>query len=260
MVLSLDPAIQKAAYDALGDYQGSVIAMEPKTGRILAMVTSPSYDTNLLASHNSTQVLADYDTLTANALRPLDNRAIAGKLNPGLTFKLVVASAALASGKFTPESTFANPARYTLPGTSTEISNFDGGTCGEGDQVTLATALRLSCNIPMAQLAVALGDDAIRDEAEKYGFNSTFEMPLTTTASVYPTGLSDDKTALTGFGQGDVIATPLQMAMVAGGIANDGVVMNPAWSTGSSRPTSRCSRPPTTPISGVHFPPTSPPR
>lgn len=228
VVLSLDPAIQKVAYDALGDYQGAVIAMEPKTGRILAMVTSPSYDTNLLASHNSTQVLADYDTLTANALRPLDNRAIAGKLNPpGSTFKLVVASAALASGKFTPESTFANPARYTLPGTSTEISNFDGGTCGEGDQVTLATALRLSCNIPMAQLAVALGDDAIRDEAEKYGFNSTFETPLTTTASVYPTGLLDDKTALTGFGQGDVIATPLQMAMVAGGIANDGVVMNP---------------------------------
>ncbi len=228
VVLSLDPAIQKVAYDALGDYQGAVIAMEPTTGRILAMVTSPSYDTNLLASHNTTQVLADYDALTANALRPLDNRAIAGKLNPpGSTFKLVVASAALASGKFTPESTFANPARYTLPGTSTEISNFDGGTCGEGDQVTLATALRLSCNIPMAQLAVALGDDAIRDEAEKYGFNSTFETPLTTTASVYPSGLSDDKTALTGFGQGDVIATPLQMAMVAGGIANDGVVMNP---------------------------------
>lgn len=228
VVLSLDPAVQKVAYDALGDYQGAVVAMDPTTGRVLAMVTSPSYDTNLLASHDTTQVLADYDALTANALRPLDNRAIAGTLNPpGSTFKLVVASAALASGDFTPESTFANPARYTLPGTSTEISNFDGGTCGPGDQVSLATALRLSCNIPMAQLAVALGDDAIRAEAEKYGFNNSFDIPLTTTASVYPRALSDPETALSGFGQGDVIATPLQMAMVSAGIANEGIVMNP---------------------------------
>ncbi|MGO8608848.1 penicillin-binding transpeptidase domain-containing protein, partial [Rhizobium johnstonii] len=97
VVLSLDPAVQKVAYDALGDYQGAVVAMDPTTGRVLAMVTSPSYDTNLLASHDTTQVLADYDALTANALRPLDNRAIAGTLNPpGSTFKLVVASAALA--------------------------------------------------------------------------------------------------------------------------------------------------------------------
>ncbi|WP_292830746.1 penicillin-binding transpeptidase domain-containing protein [Microbacterium sp.] len=228
VILSLDPTLQRVAYDALGDYEGAVVAMDPKTGRILAMVTSPSYDTNVLASHDTTTVLADYDALVNNALAPLDNRAIAGKLNPpGSTFKLVVASAALASGNYTPESTFDNPARYTLPGTSTEISNFDGGTCGDGAQATLATALRLSCNIPMAQLAVALGDDAIRAEAEKYGFNTSFETPLVTTASVYPRALSDDKTALTGFGQGDVIATPLQMAMVAGGIANDGVVMNP---------------------------------
>ncbi len=229
VVLTLDPAIQKVAYDALGSYQGAVIAMEPSTGRILAMVTSPSFDTNTLAGHDADTVNATYDELLANALNPLWNRAIGGNLNPpGSTFKLVIASTALASGKFTPESTFPNPARYVLPGTSTSIRNFDGGTCGPGDQVTIATALRLSCNIPMAQLAVALGDEAIRAEAEKYGFNSTFEIPLETTASVYPKGsLKDDKTALTGFGQGDVIATPLQMAMVAAGIANDGVVMNP---------------------------------
>ena len=111
---------------------------------------------------------------------------------------------------------------------STTIRNFDGGTCGSGDQVTLATALRLSCNIPMAQLAVQLGDDAIRAEAEKYGFDTTFEIPLTTIASTYPAGpLTDDRTALTGFGQENVLASPLQMAMVAAGIANDGSVMNP---------------------------------
>jgi len=229
VVLSLDPEIQRVAFDALGDYEGAVVAIEPATGRILAMVTSPSYDTNTLAAHDTGAVNDAFDQLVADPLDPLDNRAIAGRLNPpGSTFKLVVASAALASGDFTPDSTFPNPASYTLPGTSTSISNFDGGACGPGEEVTLATALRLSCNIPMAELAVALGEDAIREEAEKYGFNSSFQLPLTSTASVYPTrSLSDDKTALTGFGQGDVIASPLQMAMVAAGIANEGVVMNP---------------------------------
>lgn len=229
VLLTLDPEIQKVAYDALGDYQGAVVALEPDTGRVLAMATSPSYDTNELAAHDAAAVNATYDELLSNAQNPLWNRAIGGNLNPpGSTFKLVMVSAALSSGKFTPDSKFKNPSSYVLPGTSTAIHNFDGGTCGPGEEVTIATALRLSCNIPMAQLAIALGDDAIREEAEKYGFDSSFDIPLTTTASVYPSGsLSDDKVALTGFGQGDVLATPLQMAMVAAGIANDGVVMTP---------------------------------
>ena len=228
VVLSLEPDIQKVAYDALGDLQGAVIAIEPKTGRILAMVTSPSYDTNLLASHDTGAVNAAYDELEADPKHPLYNRAIAGNLNPpASTFKLVVASAAFASGKWTPQSTLPNPIRYTLPGTNTQVQNSGGGNCGGAPTVTIADALRLSCNIPFAELAVELGDDAIREEAEKYGFNSSFSMPLVSEPSVYPRALSDDKTALTGFGQGDVRATPLQMAMVSAGIANGGVVMNP---------------------------------
>lgn len=229
VLLTLDPAIQRAAYEALGDYEGAVVAIEPKTGRILAMVTSPSYDTNTLAVHDADAVNATYDDLVASATNPLWNRAIGSSLNPpGSTFKLVVASAALASGQFTPDSTFQNPSSYVLPGTSQTIHNFDGGACGPGDTVTLATALRLSCNIPMAQLAIALGDDAIRAEAKKYGFGTAFEIPLTTDASVYPAGpLDDAQTGLTGFGQQNVQATPLQMALVAAGIANKGIVMNP---------------------------------
>ncbi|MFT4210407.1 MAG: penicillin-binding transpeptidase domain-containing protein [Microbacterium sp.] len=228
VVLSLDADVQQAAYDALGDLQGAVIAIEPSTGRILAMVTSPSYDTNLLASHDTVAVNQTYDELVSAAVNPLYNRAIAGNLNPpGSTFKLVVVSTALASGEYTPESTLPNLSSYTLPGTSTSIQNFGGGTCGSGDTVTIADALRLSCNIPMAELAAELGDDAIRAEAEKYGFNSSFSTPLESTASSYPTGLDDAQTALTGFGQGQVTATPLQMAMVSAGIANGGVVMNP---------------------------------
>lgn len=228
VALSLDANVQRAAYDALGGLQGAVVAIEPSTGRILAMATSPSYDTNLLASHDSTAANSAYNVLNTDAANPLFNRAIAGNLNPpGSTFKLVVASAALASGSYTPTSTLPNLASYTLPGTSTAINNAGGGTCGSGADVTIAEALRLSCNIPMAQLAVKLGDTAIRQEAEKYGFNASFTLPLVSTPSTYPRGLSADRTALTGFGQGDVRATPLQMAMVSAGIANGGVVMNP---------------------------------
>ncbi|GAA1466981.1 peptidoglycan D,D-transpeptidase FtsI family protein [Microbacterium thalassium] len=228
VVLSLDTAVQRAAYEALEGLQGAVIAIEPSTGRVLAMATSPSYDTNVLASHDSAAVNASYDELLANANDPLYNRAIAGDLNPpGSTFKLVTASAALASGEYTPESTLPNPATYTLPGSTTAIRNAGGGTCGGGSEVTIADALRLSCNIPMAELAVELGDAAIREEAEKYGFNQSFELPLVSTPSSYPRALDDAQTALTGFGQGQVTATPLQMAMVSAGIANGGVVMAP---------------------------------
>lgn len=228
VLTTIDPELQKVAYDAVKKYQGAVIAIEPDTGRVLALATSPSFDTNLLASHDASAVNEQYDRLVADPTKPLYNRAIAGDLDPpGSTFKLVVASAALASGQYTPESTFPNPATWTLPGTDNVLHNFDRGTCGPGEEVTLADALRLSCNIPMAQLAVALGDDAIRAEAEKYGFNTSFQLPLVSTASVYPQTLDVPQTALSGFGQGDVRATPLQMAMVAAGIANDGVVMNP---------------------------------
>lgn len=226
--LSLDTTVQKAAWDALGDQQGAIVAIEPSTGRILAMVSKPSFDTNTLASHDTDAVNAAYDQLVADPSKPLDNRAIEGNLNPpGSTFKLVVASAALASGRYTPDSAFPNVAAYTLPDSTNVVSNAGGGTCGGGDTVTIATALRLSCNIPFAELAVELGDDAIRAEAEKYGFNSQFSMPLQSAASTYPASPNAPQTALSGFGQGDVRATPLQMAMVSAGIANEGVVMNP---------------------------------
>lgn len=226
--LSLDATVQKAAWDALGDQQGAVVAIEPSTGRILAMVSKPSFDTNTLASHDTDAVNAAYDQLVADPSKPLDNRAIEGNLNPpGSTFKLVVASAALASGRYTPDSAFPNVAAYTLPDSTNVVSNAGGGTCGGGDTVTIATALRLSCNIPFAELAVELGDDAIRAEAEKYGFNTQFSIPLQSAASTYPASPNAPQTALSGFGQGDVRATPLQMAMVSAGIANEGVVMNP---------------------------------
>ncbi|NYE18565.1 peptidoglycan D,D-transpeptidase FtsI family protein [Microbacterium immunditiarum] len=228
VVLSLDADVQRAAYEALGSLQGAVIAIEPATGRVLAMVSSPSFDTNLLAQHDSDAALGAYEALEADPAHPLFDRSIGGDLNPpGSTFKLVVASAALASGDYTPESQIPNLAVYQLPQSTAVVHNAGGGTCGGGATVSIADALRLSCNIPFAQLAVELGDNAIREEAEKYGFNASFDVPMASTPSSYPRALDDPQTALTGFGQGQVTATPLQMAMVSAGIANRGIVMSP---------------------------------
>ncbi|WP_040167932.1 peptidoglycan D,D-transpeptidase FtsI family protein [Microbacterium gorillae] len=227
--LTLDASVQKAAYEALGDLQGAVVAIEPKTGRILAMVSTPSFDTNQLATHDTNAANAFYDQLVADPNKPLFNRAIGGDLNPpGSTFKLVVAAAALESGDYTASSTLPNPATITLPQSNSVVSNASGTTCGTGKTVTIADALRLSCNVPMAELAMKLGDDAIRATAEKFGFNSTVTTPLESTASVYPRSISDEATTgLSGFGQTDVRATPLQMAMVSAAIANGGALMKP---------------------------------
>jgi peptidoglycan glycosyltransferase len=226
--VAIDATLQQAAWDALGDYTGAVIVTEPATGRILAMVSKPTYDPNALAVHSSASVQETYEALLADPNDPLFNRSTGGDMNPpGSTFKLVVTAAALESGRYTPDSTFPNPATYTLPGSSSVVRNSSGGTCGGGAEVTLADALRLSCNIPFAELGVQLGDDAIREQAEKFGFNSEFEIPNVTEISTYPRGLDDAQTALSAFGQGEVRATPLQMAMVSAAIANGGIVMNP---------------------------------
>ena len=226
--LTLSAAGQRAAWEALEGLQGAVFAMEPATGRVLVMATTPSYDANLLATHSSAAANEAHEQLNDDPSRPLYNRAIAGDTNPpGSTFKVVVAAAAFETGRYTPESTFPNPVSYVLPGTSTPIYNAWNGACGAGETATIAEALRLSCNTIFAQLAVELGDDTIREMAERFGFNETFEMPLESLPSLYPRALSDPRTALSGFGQGDVTATPLQMAMVSAGIANGGVVMNP---------------------------------
>lgn len=226
--LSLDPVAQQAAWDAMQGYTGSVVAIEPSTGRILAMVTTPSFDTNLLAVHDADATEAAEETLLADPSNPLYNRAIAGNLNPpGSTFKVVVAAAALSSGKYTATSALPNPATFTLPQSQSVVSNATGGTCGSGPTVTIADALRLSCNVPFAELAIELGDKAIREQAEKFGWNESFETPLESTASSYPDTLDDPQTGLTGFGQGQVTATPLQVAMVSAAIANEGKVMQP---------------------------------
>ncbi|WP_437583577.1 peptidoglycan D,D-transpeptidase FtsI family protein [Paramicrobacterium sp. CJ85] len=229
--VTIDPKVQEAAWNAMKGYTGGIVAIEPKTGRVLAMVTTPTYDPNSLASHDSDAVIRTYNELLDAPGKPLYNRAIAGDQNPpGSTFKLVVAAAAFASGDYTPDSKLPNPASFTLPGTSTKIYNSTRGTCGKGSEVTIADAIRLSCNIPMAELGIKLGDDAIRETAEKFGFNDeNITIPLQCGTSTYPQeGLNDAETGLSAFGQASVRSTPMQMAMVSAGIANEGKVMQPS--------------------------------
>lgn len=228
--LSINPAAQQAAWDGLGEMRGAVVALDPETGAILAMVSKPSYDPNRFAMHDDDEIISNYNELLNDPEGPLQNRAIAGNLNPpGSVFKVVVAAAALEHGIVKPDTPLDNPTEWKLPGTNSTVYNPNhGAKCGNGDKTTLRQALELSCNIPFAQLAVKLGDERLRETAQGFGFNASFDVPMAATASVYPTqALDDPQTGLTGFGQYEVRATPLQMAMVSGALANEGEVMNP---------------------------------
>jgi peptidoglycan glycosyltransferase len=226
--LTIDPVVQKAAWDALGKLKGAVVALDPKTGNILALVSKPGFDANRLAVHDGITSGNNYAELLADTSSPLVNKAISGTLYaPGSVFKILVAAAAIESGKYTAESTLPNPVKYKLPGTNTFIQNSGEGKCGGKATVSIADALRFSCNIPFAQLGVELGQEAIRDQAEKFGFGKTVEIPLRSTASVYPENMDDAQTAMSSFGQFDVRVTPLQIAMMSAAIANNGMIMKP---------------------------------
>jgi peptidoglycan glycosyltransferase len=229
--LTLNPAAQQAAYDALGDNKGAVVALDPRTGAILTMVSKPSYDPNPLASHSVEEQQAAWQVLQEDPEKPTLNRAIAQTLPPGSVFKIVTAAAALESGRYEPDSLIPGPAEYDLPQSTVDLPNQSGEACGSGPEelITLTNALRVSCNTAFAYLGNDLGDDALREQAERFGYNSEplTDEDLNAATSIFPAELDAPQTALAAIGQFDVRATPLQIAMVSAGIANDGTVMNP---------------------------------
>lgn len=225
--LTIDSKAQRAAMDALGDQRGAVVALDPRSGAILAMASSPSYDPTSLASHNLDTVVKTWKELNADTSKPMLNRSINELYPPGSTFKLVTAAAALSSGKYTPQTQVNAPARLPLPGTSISLPTVTGRACGPDDKTTLEHALTISCNTAFGSVGMDLGQDALRDQASKFGFGQPLTVPMSVTPSVFPTGMDKAQTAMAAIGQYDVRATPLQMAMVAGGIANDGKVMTP---------------------------------
>ncbi|HEY6798709.1 MAG TPA: penicillin-binding transpeptidase domain-containing protein [Kineosporiaceae bacterium] len=226
--LTIDPKLQKIAWDAMGDQRGAVVALDPKTGNILAMVSKPSFDANLLAGHDSTKVTAARQQLLDDPNRPMDNRALGALYPPGSTFKLITAAAALAQGNLTPDSQIPGPASVQLPLSNRRLANDTNAPCGGGDQSTLTQALTQSCNTSFALLGQSVGADALRKQAEAFGFDSDqLRIPLRVARSTFPTAPDAAQTELSSIGQFDVAATPLQMAMVSAAIANDGVLMKP---------------------------------
>ena len=217
------PRVQRAAASALGSQKGAVVALDPQTGAVLALVTSPTYDPNLIASHDIDQAGKDFRRLAKDPDRPMSNRAAREIYPPGSTFKLVTAAAALQNG-MTPKTTIESPDRLKLPNTTVFLPN--QGSCG-GRKVTMAQALKVSCNTAFANLGLELGQDKLREQAQRFGFNARHLSDLNGVASRFPDDLDPAQLALSSIGQFDVAASPLQMAMVTAAIANDGAVMDP---------------------------------
>nr|WP_231707864.1 penicillin-binding protein 2 [Arthrobacter caoxuetaonis] len=227
--LTIDPQLQRLAYDLIPEGQkGSIVMMDPKTGDILAMVSKPSYDTNLLAGHDTEIANANMEQLlTVPGLSPYLNPATQSLLAPGSTFKLVDAAAALETGKFNANSVIPNPAALPLPGTNISLPNFTNGACASRSEADIQFALEQSCNTVFAQIAWDVGQDALAQQAEKFGFGESFSIPTQVTASQFPETEDQAELALSSIGQGSVTATPLQVAMISAAIANNGVQMTP---------------------------------
>ena len=220
---TINAKAQDAAWDGLRGKKGAVVALDYTTGAVLAMASSPSYDPNELASHHLNDTTRAWKNLVADPSSPLSNRATREIYPPGSTFKLVTAAAALQNG-YHPNSMVDSPENWILPGTRTPLTNETN--CG-GSRITLAHALDISCNTAFGKVGVSLGQDKIRDQAERFGFGKVVSSDVSSVASRFPQDLTDAQLAQSSIGQYDVAASPLQMAMVTAGIANGGKLMTP---------------------------------
>lgn len=233
--LTINPATQLAAYQAMEKqgFAGSVVALNPKTGEILAMVSTPSYDPNPLSAHDGATQEKAWREYDADKRKPMLNRAIADTYAPGSTFKLVVAAAALEDGKTKDDQVTATD-RLQVGGS--ELRNYNRGFCnGSPSTVTMETALSLSCNTAFAQLAHDLGGRKMSAQAAKFGIgDNDLRVPMKVTQSCIGPGTEEcltisDANALyqSGIGQRDVRLTPLQNAEIVAAIANGGERMKP---------------------------------
>ena len=227
--LTIPTEVQRVARDALGATRGSVVALDPRDGSILALWSFPSYDPALVSSTDIEAAQAARDQLLADEANPLLPASYRETFFPGSTFKVVTAAAGLASGEVTVESpSYPRSSAYVPPLTDNPINNFGNSSCGG----SLFDILRVSCNTAFAQMGVDLGAEALVGQAETFGFN---DVPPLDLPSVEPSPIGDAASfvqntpvlAQTAIGQNAVRATPLQMAMVAGGVANGGQVMVP---------------------------------
>ena len=225
--LTLNPKAQNAAFQGLAGKRGAVVALDPRTGAVLAEASSPSYDPNPLSSHDGRAIRQAYQALLKAADDPLSNRGVQNTYPPGSTFKVITTAAALGHG-YKPDTRIPAPTVLDLPGTTANLKNFGGETCGDGRTDTLLNALEISCNTAFGALGMSLGQDVVRKQAEAFGFgDGSLDLPQPVATSEFPDDLTKAQTAQSSIGQYDVRVTPLQMAMVAAGIGNNGDIMRP---------------------------------
>lgn len=223
--LTLDPEVQAVAERSLGDRSGAVVALDPRTGEVLAHASNPSFDPNPLASHDRRSALDAWDDLRTDPARPLLDRATRELYPPGSVFKLIVAAAALENG-IPQDTAFPDEAEFQ-PSVGQPIRNFNRGVCTDGSTISLVRALEVSCNTVFARLGVQLGQDAVRAQAQAFGFDRSIPYDLPVADSPFPKEVDEAQLAQSSIGQFDVRATALQMAQVGAAIANDGQLLIP---------------------------------
>ncbi|HEX5144957.1 MAG TPA: D,D-transpeptidase PbpA, partial [Mycobacterium sp.] len=227
------PRVQQAAWDAMqqgctgGPCKGAVVALEPSTGRVLSLVSSPTYDPNLLASHDVNAQASAWQRLRDDPNSPLTNRATSERYPPGSTFKVVTTAAALEAGVTEDDQLTALPA-IPLPDSTATLQNFGGAPCGSGQTASLREAFARSCNTAFVQLGLRLGADPLRNAAASFGLDTPPD-PIPLQVAESTVGSIPDAAALgmSSIGQKDVAMTPLQNAMIAATVANQGVMMQP---------------------------------
>lgn len=228
VTISVTKKMQETARDALGDRKGAVVALEPKTGAVLAMWSNPSYDPTPLASHDFKAAAAARTALLADKNNPMLPRAFRESYAPGSTQKVVTAAAAYDRKPELTTRRYPVNRFIALPNSDKTLGNFGGSTCGG----TIADLMRVSCNTGFAQMGIDLGGDNLAAQANAFGYNKQPPLDLPSVAkSRFPSAdqlrRNAPSRAYSAIGQENVSATPLQMAMVAGAIANGGNVMTP---------------------------------
>ncbi|TMR25569.1 penicillin-binding protein 2 [Nonomuraea turkmeniaca] len=227
--VTINPKAQKAAYDALRNSgkRGAVVALDPKTGAILAMVSLPTYDPTELSGTEKGKVFTRYDVLAKDKSQPLLNRTIGQTYPPGSTFKVVTMAAYLEDDSSRgPDTTIEAPQQLPLPNTNISLPNYGGAACGSG-QVTLKFALERSCNTPFGKMGLELGYDKMKEQTEKFGMGEQIAVPMSVAQSDFGEKEDQAAVAMASIGQRSNRMTPLQMAMIAAGIGNNGTVMKP---------------------------------
>ncbi|MBB4982356.1 MULTISPECIES: peptidoglycan D,D-transpeptidase FtsI family protein [Streptomyces] len=223
VVTTLSGAAQKAAYQGLGSKTGAVVAIEPKTGKILAMASTPSYDPSSFAGYSGKDEKA-WVALENDKNKPKQNRALREIYPPGSVFKVVTAAAALENGKITDiNAPTDTPEGWKIPLSTQPMINHAKGCAN----ASIKHALDISCNSVFAKLGDDVGRDKMVEMAEKFGFNNEQFTPVRSSASVFDKNSDRGGNALSSIGQFNTATTPLQMAMVTAAIANDGKLMKP---------------------------------